>query len=326
MMRIGIMGYGNLGKGIECAINQNDDMELVAVFTRRDPESVKTLTGVKVYGMDKLIDMKDEIDVLVLCGGSATDLPEQTKEMAKYFNVIDSFDTHARIPEHFANVDAAAKESGHVAMISVGWDPGMFSLNRLYANSILRDGSDYTFWGKGVSQGHSDAIRRIEGVKNAKQYTVPVESALESVRNCENPELTTREKHTRLCYVVAEEGADKAKIENEIKTMPNYFADYDTTVNFISEEELLRDHAGIPHGGFVIRTGKTGLNKENSHVIEYSLKLDSNPEFTACVIVAYARAIYRMASEGLTGAKTVFDVAPAYLSPMSGEEIRAHLL
>ena len=325
-IRIGIMGYGNLGKGVECAVRQNDDCELVGVFTRRDPASVKTLTGVKVFSTEELLAKKDDIDVLVICGGSATDLPEQTKEYAKYFNVIDSFDTHARIPEHFANVDAAAKESGHIAMISVGWDPGMFSLNRLYANAILRDGSDYTFWGKGVSQGHSDAIRRIKGVKNAKQYTVPVESALESVRNCENPKLTTRQKHTRECFVVAEEGADKAWIENEIKTMPNYFADYDTTVHFITEEELERDHAGIPHGGFVLRTGKTGLNGEHNHVIEYSLKLDSNPEFTSCVLVAYARAAYRMHKEGMKGCKTVFDVAPAYLSHMSGEELRSHLL
>ena len=325
-IRSGIMGYGNLGKGVECAVRQNDDCELVGVFTRRDPSTVKTLTGVKVFSTDELIAKKDDIDVLVICGGSATDLPEQTKEYAKYFNVIDSFDTHARIPEHFANVDAAAKEGGHIAMISVGWDPGMFSLNRLYANAILRDGSDYTFWGKGVSQGHSDAIRRIKGVKNAKQYTVPVESALESVRNCENPELTTRQKHTRECFVVAEEGADKAWIENEIKTMPNYFADYDTTVHFITEEELERDHAGIPHGGFVLRTGKTGLNGEHNHVIEYSLKLDSNPEFTSCVLVAYARAAYRMHKEGMTGCKTVFDVAPAYLSHLSGEELRSHLL
>lgn len=325
-IRIGILGYGNLGKGIECAVKQNDDMELVAVFTRRDPQSVKTLTGVAVYSTDKMEEMKDRIDVLMLCGGSATDLPVQTPKMAEMFNVVDSFDTHARIPEHFANVDAAAKNAGKVAMISVGWDPGMFSLNRLYANAILRDGKDYTFWGKGVSQGHSDAIRRIEGVKNAKQYTIPVESAVAAVRACENPELTTRQKHTRECFVVAEEGADLARIEQEIKTMPNYFADYDTTVHFISEEELLRDHAGIPHGGMVIRSGKTGLNGENNHVIEYSLKLDSNPEFTSCVLVAYARAAYRMSQRGISGCKTVFDVAPADLSPMSGEELRAHLL
>ncbi len=325
-IRIGIFGYGNLGKGVECAVKQNDDMELVAVFTRRAPESVKTVSGVPVYHADELANMTDKIDVLMLCGGSATDLPEQTPEYAKLYNVVDSFDTHAKIPVHFANVDTAAKASGKVAMISVGWDPGMFSLNRLYAGAILRDGKDYTFWGKGVSQGHSDAIRRIEGVKNAKQYTVPVDAAVASVRACENPELTTREKHTRECYVVAEEGADLARIENEIKTMPNYFADYDTTVHFISEEELMRDHAGIPHGGMVIRSGKTGMNGENNHVIEYSLKLDSNPEFTSCVLVAYARAAYRMSQRGESGCKTVFDVAPADLSPMSGEELRAHLL
>ena len=325
-IRVAIMGYGNLGKGIECAIRQNEDMELVAVFTRREPETVKTLTNVPVYAADKAPEMKDDIDVLMLCGGSATDLPKQTVEYAKYFNVIDSFDTHAKIPEHFEQVNAAAAESGKVAMISVGWDPGMFSLNRLYANAILRDGSDYTFWGKGVSQGHSDAIRRIAGVKNAKQYTIPVESALEAVRNCENPVLTTRQKHTRECFVVAEEGADLARIEQEIKTMPNYFAEYDTTVHFISEEELQRDHAGIPHGGFVLRTGKTGLQGEHNHVIEYSLKLDSNPEFTACVLTAYARAAFRMNQEGQKGCKTVFDVAPAYLSPMSPEEMRSKLL
>ena len=325
-IRIGILGYGNLAKGIECAVRQNDDMELVAVFTRRAPESVKVWSGVPVYSVDELENKKNDIDVLMLCGGSATDLPEQTPKFAKFYNVVDSFDTHARIPEHFANVDAAAKAAGKVAMISVGWDPGMFSLNRLYANAILRDGNDYTFWGKGVSQGHSDAIRRIPGVKNAKQYTIPVDAALASVRACENPELTTRQKHTRECFVVAEEGADLAKIENEIKTMPNYFADYDTTVHFITEEELERDHAGIPHGGFVLRTGKTGREGEHNHVIEYSLKLDSNPEFTACVLVAYARAAYRMNQRGITGCKTVFDVAPADLSPMSGEEMRAHLL
>ena len=326
-IRIGILGYGNLGRGVECAIKQNDDLELAAVFTRRDPSSVKIQTeGVGVYSVDEAPSFKDKIDVMILCGGSATDLPKQTPEYAKYFNVIDSFDTHARIPEHFANVDAAAKESGHVGIISVGWDPGMFSLNRLYANAILVDGKDYTFWGKGVSQGHSDAIRRIDGVKDARQYTVPVPAALDAVRNGENPDLTTRQKHTRECFVVAEEGADKARIENEIKTMPNYFADYDTTVTFISEEELLRDHAGIPHGGMVIRSGKTGWNGENSHIIEYSLKLDSNPEFTTSVLVAYARAAYKLNKEGVSGAKTVFDIAPAYLTSMSGEEIRAHLL
>ena len=326
-MRIGIMGYGNLGKGIECAIKQNPDMELVAVFSRRDPSTVKILTeGVKVYNVDDAVKMKNEIDVLILCGGSATDLPVQTPDYAKYFNVVDSFDTHARIPEHYANVDTAAKENGNIAVISCGWDPGMFSLNRLYANCILPNGNDYTFWGKGVSQGHSDAIRRIEGVANAKQYTIPVDTALEKVRNGENPELTTREKHTRECFVVAKEGADKARIEKEIKEMPNYFADYDTTVHFITEEELQRDHSGIPHGGFVIRSGKTGWNEENSHIIEYSLKLDSNPEFTASVIVACARAAFRMKKEGMTGCKTIFDIAPAYMSPLSGDELRAKML
>ncbi len=325
--RVGIMGYGNLGRGIECALKQNKDMELVAVFTRREPETVKILTeGVKVYHVDEAIKMKDEIDVLILCGGSAIDLPEQTKEYAKYFTVVDSFDTHARIPEHFDNVDKSAKEGGNVAVISAGWDPGMFSINRLYGNAILPEGKDYTFWGKGVSQGHSDAIRRVEGVANGKQYTVPIESALEAVRNGSNPELTTREKHLRECFVVAEEGADLAKIESEIKNMPNYFADYDTTVTFITEEELQRDHAGIPHGGFVIRSGRTGWNGENTHVIEYSLKLDSNPEFTASVIVACARAAVRMKEEGMKGCKTIFDIPPAYLTAMSGEEIRAHLL
>ncbi|MFQ7292776.1 MAG: diaminopimelate dehydrogenase [Monoglobales bacterium] len=326
-IRIGILGYGNLGRGIECAVKQNDDMELAAVFTRRNPNEVKIQTeGVKVYSVDDAVKMKDEIDVMILCGGSATDLPKQTPEYVKYFNIIDSFDTHAKIPEHFANVDAAAKESGKIGIISVGWDPGMFSLNRLYANAILPDGKDYTFWGKGVSQGHSDAIRRVEGVIDARQYTVPVESALEAVRNGENPELTTRQKHTRECYVVVEEGADKARIEEEIKTMPNYFADYDTTVHFISEDELKANHNGIPHGGFVIRCGSTGWNGENSHIIEYSLKLDSNPEFTSSVLVAYARAAYRLNKEGISGAKTVFDIAPAYLCKQSGEELRKNLL
>ena len=326
-MKIGILGYGNLGRGVECAIKQNEDMELAAVFSRRNPDSVEILTeGVPVYHVDNILEHKDEIDVLIICGGSATDLPKQTPEYAKYFNVIDSFDTHAKIPEHFANVDKASKENGHVALISAGWDPGMFSLNRLYANCILPEGNDYTFWGKGVSQGHSDAIRRINGVKDGKQYTIPVPSALESVRNGENPELTTRQKHTRECFVVAEEGADLAAIEREIVTMPNYFADYDTTVHFISEEELKRDHSGIPHGGFVFRSGVTGWNKENKHIVEYSIKLDSNPEFTASVIVAYARAIDRLSKEGVSGCKTVFDIAPAYMSPMSGDEIRAHLL
>ena len=326
-IKIGILGYGNLGRGVECAIKQNADMELAAVFTRRDPATVQILTeGVPVCRIADAQDWKDKIDVLILCGGSATDLPEQTPVYAKMFNVIDSFDTHARIPEHFANVDAAAKESGHVGIISVGWDPGMFSLNRLYANSILPDGNDYTFWGKGVSQGHSDAIRRVEGVKDGKQYTIPVEAALEAVRNGENPELTTRQKHTRECFVVLEEGADAAKVEEEIKTMPNYFSDYDTTVHFISEEELKANHSGIPHGGFVLRSGKTGWNGENKHLIEYSLKLDSNPEFTSSVLIAYARAAYRLSQEGQTGCKTVFDIAPAYLSPKSGEELRKQML
>ena len=326
-IRVGILGYGNLGKGVESAIAQNDDMELKAVFTRRNPENVKVRTaGVKVLQADELSHMQDELDVLILCGGSATDLPVQTPQYASMYNVVDSFDTHARIPEHFAAVDAAAKKAGKVSLISCGWDPGMFSLNRLYANCVLPEGKDYTFWGKGVSQGHSDAIRRIKVVKDGKQYTIPVESALEAVRSGKNPELTTREKHTRECFVVAEEGADLARIENEIKTMPNYFDEYDTTVHFISEEELKRDHSGIPHGGFVIRTGKTGWNDENSHVIEYSLKLDSNPEFTSSVIIAYARAAYRMNQEGQKGCKTVFDVAPAYLSALSGEELRKHLL
>lgn len=327
MIRIGIIGYGNLGRGVECAIKQNPDMELAAVFTRRDPQTVKVLTpDATVANVADVADWKDKIDVMIICGGSATDLPKQTPEYAKLFNVVDSFDTHARIPEHFANVDAAAKAAGKVALISCGWDPGMFSLNRLYANCILPEGKDYTFWGKGVSQGHSDAIRRIPGVKNGKQYTIPVEAALEAVRSGSNPELTTRQKHTRECFVVLEEGADAAAVENAIKTMPNYFADYDTTVHFISEEELARDHAGIPHGGFVIRTGTTGWNGENKHVIEYSLKLDSNPEFTSSVIAAYARAVAKLSAEGVSGCKTVFDIAPAYLSPLSGEEMRAHLL
>lgn len=326
-IRIGIYGYGNLGRGVECAIRQNDDMELIAVFTRRNPETVSILTDTaKVVSASEVEAYKGKIDVMVICGGSATDLPVQTPKLAQYFNVIDSFDTHAKIPQHFANVDAAAKAAGTVGIISVGWDPGMFSLNRLYANAILSDGKDYTFWGKGVSQGHSDAIRRVEGVKDGKQYTIPVEAALEAVRSGENPELTTREKHTRECFVVLEDGADAAKVEAEIKNMPNYFADYDTTVHFISEEELVANHSGIPHGGFVIRSGKTGWNGENKHVIEYSLKLDSNPEFTASVLAAYARAAARLSAEGACGCKTVFDIAPAYLINQTGEEIRAHLL
>ena len=326
-IRVGILGYGNLGKGVESAIAQNDDMELKAVFTRRNPENVKVRTaGVKVLQADELSHMQDELDVLILCGGSATDLPVQTPQYASMYNVVDSFDTHARIPEHFAAVDAAAKKAGKVSLISCGWDPGMFSLNRLYANCVLPEGKDYTFWGKGVSQGHSDAVRRIEGVKDCRQYTIPVEKAVEAVRSGSNPELTTREKHTRECFVVAEEGADLAKIENEIKTMPNYFSDYDTTVHFITEEEMKRDHSGLPHGGMVIRTGVTGMEKEHKHVIEYSLKLDSNPEFTGSVIVAYARAVSRMNKEGMSGCKTVFDVAPAYLSPKSAEDLRAHML
>ena len=326
-IRVGILGYGNLGKGVESAIAQNDDMELKAVFTRRNPENVKVRTaGVKVLQADELSHMQDELDVLILCGGSATDLPVQTPQYASMYNVVDSFDTHARIPEHFAAVDAAAKKAGKVSLISCGWDPGMFSLNRLYANCVLPEGKDYTFWGKGVSQGHSDAVRRIEGVKDCRQYTIPVEKAVEAVRSGSNPELTTREKHTRECFVVAEKGADLAKIENEIKTMPNYFSDYDTTVHFITEEEMKRDHSGLPHGGMVIRTGVTGMEKEHKHVIEYSLKLDSNPEFTGSVIVAYARAVSRMNKEGMSGCKTVFDVAPAYLSSKSAEELRAHML
>ncbi|MCI9400183.1 MAG: diaminopimelate dehydrogenase [Lachnospiraceae bacterium] len=327
MIRVGIMGYGNLGRGIECAIKQNPDMELKAVFTRRNPKSVTILTeGAAVYSAEKAQSMSNEIDVLILCGGSATDLPKQTPEYARYFTVVDSFDTHAKIPEHFENVDKAAKEGGNIAVISAGWDPGMFSLNRLYANAVLPNGNDDTFWGKGVSQGHSDAIRRVAGVADGKQYTIPVDKALEAVRNGENPQLSTREKHIRECFVVPEDGADLDRIEQEIKHMPNYFADYDTTVHFITQEELNQNHSGIPHGGFVIRSGKTGWNEENSHVIEYSLKLDSNPEFTASVIAAYARAACRMKAEGITGCKTVFDIAPAYLSLLSGEELRARML
>ena len=325
--RIGILGYGNLGRGIECAVRETNDMELCAVFTRRDPSSLTLRTeNVPVVSVNDIADWTDKIDVLVLCGGSATDLPVQTPEYAKYFNVIDSFDTHAKIPEHFAAVDQAAKESGHAAMISVGWDPGMFSLIRAYSSAILPNGNDYTFWGKGVSQGHSDAIRRIEGVANAKQYTIPVDEALEAVRSGANPELTTRQKHTRECFVVLKEGADAARIEKEIVEMPNYFSDYDTTVHVISAEEFARDHSGLAHGGFVFRSGSTGMDHENSHVIEFSLKLDSNPEFTASVIIAYARAVKRLYDSGQTGCKTVFDIPPVLLSEMSAEEMRAHLL
>ena len=324
--RVGIAGYGNLGRGVELAIRQNPDMELIGIFTRRDPASVKTLTGAPAYRIEDAETMKDQIDVMILCGGSATDLPQQGPQLAKNFHTIDSFDTHAKIPDYFAAMDKVCKEQKHISIISVGWDPGLFSLNRLYAESVLSNGKTYTFWGKGVSQGHSDAIRRVKGVKNAIQYTVPVEQAIEAVRNCENPELTTRQKHLRECYVVAEEGADLAQIENDIKTMPNYFSDYDTTVHFISEEELKRDHASMPHGGFVIRSGKTGLQEETNQVIEFSLKLESNPEFTASVLVAYARAAHCMAQEGMCGAKSVFDVAPAYLSAKSGEELRKELL
>ena len=326
-IRIGIMGYGNLGRGTELAIRQNPDMELTAFFTRRDPKNLKTLSPeVPVYNVADAVAHKDEVDVLIICGGSATDLPKQTPENAKYFNVVDSFDNHANIPQPFAAGDAAAKEHGHVAFISIGWDPGMFSLQRLLGNCILPDGTDYSFWGKGVSQGHSDAIRRIEGVLDAKQYTIPVEEALDKVRSGENPELTARQKHTRECFVVAAEGADLARIEREIVTMPNYFEPYDTTVHFISMEEMKRDHSGIPHGGFVIRTGTTGVNGETKQKIEYSLDLGSNPEFTSSVIVCYARAAARMAKEGMTGCKTVFDVPPAYLSSRSAEDLRAHLL
>ena len=325
-IKIGIVGYGNIGRGVEQAIKRNEDMELAAVFTRRDPASVKVATeGAKVVHMDDMLSMKGDVDVMVLCGGSATDLPVMGPEIAANFNTIDSFDTHAKIPEYFANVDKAAKEGNNISIISVGWDPGMFSLNRLYAESILVQGSTYTFWGKGVSQGHSDAIRRIPGVKNAIQYTVPVDEAVDQVRSGSEPKLTTRDKHTRECYVVAQEGANKAEIENAIKTMPNYFDEYNTTVHFISEEELKRDHSKMPHGGFVIRTGEAG-EEGNKHVIEYSLKLDSNPEFTASVLIAYARAAYRLASEGQIGCKTVFDIAPAYLSAKSGEELRKHML
>lgn len=326
-IRIGIVGYGNLGKGTELAIRQNPDTELSCVFTRRDPSSLKILTeNVPVYSLDDIQNHRDAADVLILCGGSASDLPVQGPELSKLFCTVDSFDTHAKIPQYFAAVDESAKEGGNVSIISVGWDPGMFSVSRLYGSCILPDGKDYTFWGKGVSQGHSDAIRRIDGVADAKQYTIPVQEAVDAVRNGSDPELSTRQKHTRECFVVAKEGADKAKIESEIKNMPNYFADYDTTVHFISQEELDRDHSGIPHGGFVIRSGKTGLNRGTSHIVEYSLKLGSNPEFTSSILVAYARAAYRLHKEGAVGARTVFDIAPAYLSPKSGDELRASML
>ena len=326
MMKIGIYGYGNLGRGVELAVRQNPDMELFGIFTRRDPKTVRTLTGAPVYAAQKAEEYAGEIDAMIICGGSASDLPEMTPMLVRHFNVVDSFDTHARIPEHFANVDKEAFTHAHTAIISAGWDPGLFSLARLYMNIVLPDGKDYTFWGRGVSQGHSDAIRRIPGVKDARQYTVPVEDALRRVRNGENPELTTREKHTRECYVVAEEGADKALIEKQIKEMPNYFADYDTTVTFITEEEMKRDHAELPHGGQVIRGGTTGKDGSHRHVMEFSLKLDSNPEFTASVLAACARAINRMHSRGMNGCKTIFDIAPADLSPMDPAEIRKKLL
>ncbi len=326
-IRVGIAGYGNLGKGVEMAIAQNPDMELVGVFTRRQPQDVKTIRPeTKAYHIDDAAKMTNDIDVMILCGGSATDLPKQGPEFVKLFHTIDSFDTHAKIPEYFEHMDQTAKAAGKVGIISVGWDPGLFSLNRMYAGAVLPNGKDYTFWGKGISQGHSDAIRRIEGVQDAKQYTIPIEKAVEEVRSGSNPELTTREKHLRECFVVAKPGADTAKIEQEIKTMPNYFSDYDTVVHFISQEELNEKHSGMPHGGFVIRSGKTGANQETKQIIEYNLKLESNPEFTGSVLVAYARAAYRMSQEGVTGAKTVLDVPPAYLSAKSGAELRKELL
>ena len=326
-MKLGILGYGNLGRGVECAVKQNDDVDLVAIFTRRNPDDLSVLTAdVPVLNVSEIENWKDKIDVLILCGGSATDLPEQTPKYAKMFNVVDSFDTHARIPEHFANVDMSAKETGHTAVISVGWDPGLFSLARMYANAVLPSGKDYTFWGKGVSQGHSDAIRRIEEVQDARQYTVPVETSLNAVRNGETPELSVREKHTRECYVVLKEGADAKRVEHEIVTMPNYFDQYDTTVHFISQDELDKNHKGIPHGGFVIRNGKTGLNNETNHTIEFSLKLDSNPEFTSSVLVAFARAVYKLNKEGQCGCKTIFDIAPAYLSAKTPEDLRKTML
>lgn len=326
IMRIGIVGYGNLGRGVECAISQNQDMELVGIFTRRQPESLHTQTQTPVYSMNEIYDMKDQMDVLILCGGSASDLPQQTVELAEHFHVVDSFDTHAKIPEHFSKVNTASVASRHISIISVGWDPGLFSLNRLYGQAILPKGSDYTFWGKGVSQGHSDAIRRIEGVQDARQYTIPVEEAMERVRQGENPVLTTRQKHTRECFVVAQEGADLKRIEHDIVTMPNYFADYDTTVHFITQQELDLHHKGIPHGGVVLRSGTTGINHEHRHVIEYKLTLDSNPEFTSSVLVAFARAAYRMAQQGQYGCKTIFDIPPAYLHPSSDDELRKNLL
>ena len=325
-IRIGIAGYGNLGKGVELAIQQNEDMELAGVFTRREPSAVKTVSGANVYSMADAENMADKIDVMIICGGSATDLPKQTPELAKKFNVIDSFDTHARIPEHFANVDKAAKESGHLAFISLGWDPGLFSLNRLYAESILPCGKSYTFWGKGVSQGHSDAIRRVEGVKRGIQYTIPIEEAMDAVRSGSQPELTTRQKHLRECWVVPEDGADLAKIEETIKNMKNYFDEYDTTVNFITEDEFDSVHNKMPHGGFVMRSGFTGAGESTHQMIEYSLTLESNPEFTASVLICYARALARLKAEGATGCKTAFDIAPAYLSPLSGEELRGKML
>lgn len=326
-IKIGILGYGNLGKGVESSIKNNPDMELVGIFTRRDPKSIEIETdGINLYSMDDVLSMKEEIDVMIICGGSATDLPTMTPEMAKDFNVIDSFDNHKKIQEHFNNVDIQAKKGNNIALISVGWDPGLFSLNRVYGNAILNKGKDYTFWGKGVSQGHSQAIRRIKGVEDAKQYTIPIESALRSVRNGKNPELSNNSSHTRNCFVVAEEGADLKRIEREIKEMPDYFVDYQTTVHFISKEELIKDHPGIPHGGFVIRSGKTGLKDENTQIIEYSLKLDSNPEFNACVLLAYARAAYKIRSRGIIGCKTVFDVAPADLSLMNSEDLIREML
>lgn len=325
-IRIGIVGYGNLGKSVELGIGQNKDMELVGVFTRRDPSTIKTVTGVPAYLANDAKNMTDQVDVMVLCGGSMSDMPIQGPLFANMFNTVDGYDTHAKIPDYFDEVNKNALDAGKVCVISSGWDPGMFSLNRLYSEVILPEGNTYTFWGKGVSQGHSDAIRRIKGVKNAKQYTIPMERAIEAVKRGEMPELTVREKHGRECFVVAEEGADKTQIEQEIKTMPNYFSDYDTEVHFITDEELVKNHSGLPHGGLVIRYGKTGLNQENSHTIEYKLELGSNPDFTANVLLAFARAAYRLNKEGVSGAKTVVDIAPAYLSSKSGEEIRKSII